>query len=193
MQLLKVKGGFAVLSKITGFQLKRNQVNKGLASGDYHEFQIVAETEGGTKYMLAEPYIAQEKDIKENFQNKGADERIRAFVLRYVMENIVDTDEAFQKASCGCSAGCSSGSCESHGNPKNFSKKDDGPVEFRFRRGHQNHENPFLKFQFHPKDKDGGKRLEDFADVIEAVSRAFADEERKHREFQKKFDEWGKR
>lgn len=192
MQLLKVKGGFAVLSKITGFQLKRNQVNKGLASGDYHEFQIVAETEGGTKYMLAEPYIAQEKDIKENFQNKGADERIRALVLRYVMENIVDTDEAFQKASCGCSAGCSSGSCESHGNPKNFPKKDDGPAEFRFHRGHQNHENPFLKFEYHPKDEESRKRLEDFADVIEAVSRAFADEERKRREFQKKFDEWGK-
>lgn len=192
MQLLKVKGGFAVLSKITGFQIRRPH-GKEIASGNYHDFFIVAEAEGGAKYTLSESFIAQDEDIKENFQNKGADERIRAFVLRYVMENTVDTDEAFQKASCGCSAGCSSGSCESHGNPKKFSKKDDGPAEFHFHRGHQNHENPFLKFEYHPKDEESRKRLEDFADVIEAVSRAFADEERKHREFQKKFDEWGKR
>ena len=66
MQLLKVKGGFAVLSKITGFQLKRNQLNKGIAPNDYHEFQIVAEVEDGVKYTLAEPFIAQDEDFKKN-------------------------------------------------------------------------------------------------------------------------------
>ena len=208
MKMLKVRNGYVSFDKITGISVKENQ---GIVT-----------TVGGDKYCLSEGYTP----IDSNAYTSAIQEHIRAYIVRYVMENTVDLDEDIEKAMaidrsdnppdydvigkasekhCGKSCGYSSGCGFSHGTsseaPHGFMQYvmenavdsavfsqgqssvlssrhrelDEAIKKARARHEQYKKESEQARKQFDERMSRNREQMDEFADVVDAIEKAFDD------------------
>lgn len=188
MKMLKVRNGYVSFDKITGISVKENQ---GIVT-----------TVGGDKYCLSEGYTP----IDSNAYTSAIQEHIRAYVVRYVMENTVDLDDVIGKASekhCGKSCGYSSGCGFSHGTSSEATHGFKQNESFSFGNGNsavfsQSPSSSLVEAikkacaseqarkqkaraseqarkQFDERMSRNREQMDEFADVVDAIKKAFDD------------------
>lgn len=172
MKMLKVRNGYVSFDKITGISVKENQ---GIVT-----------TVGGDKYCLSEGYTP----IDSNAYTSAIQEHIRAYIVRYVMENTVDLDDVIGKASekhCGKSCGYSSGCGFSHGTSSKathgFKQSESSSFGSIFSSQQRGLKEAIKKAcaseqarkQFDERMSRNREQMDEFADVVDAIKKAFDD------------------
>lgn len=176
MKMLKVRNGYVSFDKITGISVKENQ---GIVT-----------TVGGDKYCLSEGYTP----IDSNAYTSAIQEHIRAYIVRYVMENTVDLDEDIEKAmaidrsdnppdydgfmqyvmenavdSAVFSQSQSSSLSSRH------REMDEAIKKARARHEQYKKESEQAHKQFDERRSRNREQMDEFADVVDAIKKAFDD------------------
>lgn len=168
MKMLKVHNGFVALQKVTGIYA---ETNKGILP-----YPVVVTTENG-KYHFSEGYTPLGEPSSKVLENPAEQERLRAYISRYILENTVELGEGVSSGrSCGQSFSCgTSHSCKDDVSTGRPFENDGGSEAFNAAKAR--HEEFKKKAEenrkkFDEREQFRRKKMKELGDVIAIIEQA---------------------